>query len=209
MPCFCENDYWSYYNLAILFSNWKWCFTSDFLCRSGNHWKMKSQNFVCEQFMVKIFALEGFFLIFSLCALVWRIKTIESCPRKWKIDKRSVINDALGQTHSLASNEQCFRLKFVCFEKWERTDGCTTDDYCKNNDHYRPWLWVKNSGEKLLFFNLFCHVASGWLCFPNKNEISWPVWTKSYGWETERTPLKQNFRSKWKDRRSGIHFSGQ
>ena len=29
---------------------------------------------------------------------------------------------------------------FVC-EKWGRTDG-RTDDMRKNNDHYRPWLWV-------------------------------------------------------------------
>ena len=31
------------------------------------------------------------------------------------------------------------------FLKWGRTDGLTdgrTDDICKNNYHYRPWLWV-------------------------------------------------------------------
>ena len=29
--------------------------------------------------------------------------------------KTDVINDPLGQTHSLASSEHCFRLKFVLF----------------------------------------------------------------------------------------------
>ena len=30
-----------------------------------------------------------------------------------------------------------FAWKLFCFEKRGRTD-----DMCKNNDHYRPWLWV-------------------------------------------------------------------
>ena len=32
-----------------------------------------------------------------------------------KIYKKGVINDPFGQTHSLASSEYCFRLKFVLF----------------------------------------------------------------------------------------------
>ena len=49
-----------------------------------------------------------------------------------------VINDPLGQTHSLASSENCFLLFcFVRCEKWGRTDNM-----CENNDPYRPWLWI-------------------------------------------------------------------
>ena len=33
----------------------------------------------------------------------------------FKIYKTGNINDPLGQTHSLASSEHCFRLKFVLF----------------------------------------------------------------------------------------------
>ena len=54
--------------------------------------------------------------------------------------KTDVINDPLGQTHSLASSEYCFRLKFVLFRKVV-TDA-RKDDICKNNYHYQPWLWV-------------------------------------------------------------------
>ena len=50
----------------------------------------------------------------------------------YKIHKTAVINDPLGQTHA---------WHLFCFEKWQRTDG-RTEDMCKNNDHYRPWLWV-------------------------------------------------------------------
>ena len=46
-----------------------------------------------------------------------------------------VINDPLGQTHSLASSGHWFVL--LDFEKWGRTD-----DMRENNDPYRPWLWV-------------------------------------------------------------------
>ena len=53
-------------------------------------------------------------------------------------NKTGVINDLLGQTHSLASSEHCFLLFcFSRFEKWGRTDNM-----CENNDPYRPWLWV-------------------------------------------------------------------
>ena len=52
-----------------------------------------------------------------------------------RINKTGVINDALGQTHSLESSEQCFRLKIVWLdiEKWGRSDNM-----CENNDHYQP-----------------------------------------------------------------------
>ena len=41
-----------------------------------------------------------------------------------KYNKTGVINDPLGQTHSLASSEHCFLLFcFARFEKWGRTDG--------------------------------------------------------------------------------------
>ena len=50
---------------------------------------------------------------------------------EWKYDwqDRCVINDPLGQTHSLASSEHCFRFKFVLFWKVgmdRRTDERTT-----------------------------------------------------------------------------------
>ena len=34
---------------------------------------------------------------------------------KLQHDKTGVINDSLGQSHSLASSENCFRMKFVLF----------------------------------------------------------------------------------------------
>ena len=58
---------------------------------------------------------------------------------KSEVQDGCVINDTLGQTHSLASNEHYFRLKFVVWKVG--TDG-RTDNTCKNNDSYRPWLWV-------------------------------------------------------------------
>ena len=61
--------------------------------------------------------------------------------------KTGVINDPLGQTNSLASNERCFRLKFVSFSLF-----CLygrTDNMCENNDPYRPpWLWGWPRGSK-------------------------------------------------------------
>ena len=67
--------------------------------------------------------------------------------RAWIFDdfgwnKTCVINDPFGQTHSLASSDHYFLLfRFAKFEKWGRTYGLT-DSMCKNNDHYRPGLWV-------------------------------------------------------------------
>ena len=59
-----------------------------------------------------------------------------------KKNKTCAINDPLGQTHSLASSDHYFLLFcFAIFEKWGRTDE-RTDNMCKNNDHYRPALWV-------------------------------------------------------------------
>ena len=52
--------------------------------------------------------------------------------------KTGVINDPLGQTHSLASSEHCFRLKFVLFSKVGTDADVQMDDTCKNNDPYRP-----------------------------------------------------------------------
>ena len=57
----------------------------------------------------------------------------------YKKYKTCVINDPLGQTHSLASSEHCFSLKY--FFVWKSGDGqwdVLTDGMCKNNDHYRP-----------------------------------------------------------------------
>ena len=40
--------------------------------------------------------------------------------------KTGVINDPLGQTHSLTSREYCFRFVLLDFEKWGWTDGQRT-----------------------------------------------------------------------------------
>ena len=37
-------------------------------------------------------------------------------------NKTAIIDDPLGQTHSLASSKHCFRLNLIRFEKWGRTD---------------------------------------------------------------------------------------
>ena len=59
------------------------------------------------------------------------------------IQDRRVINDPLGQTHSLDNSEHCFHFVFILqdFEKWGWTDG-RTDNMCENNYPYRPWLWI-------------------------------------------------------------------
>ena len=49
--------------------------------------------------------------------------------------KTGVINDPLGETHSLASSKHCFRLKKVGTDE-------LMDDMCKNNDHYQPGMWI-------------------------------------------------------------------
>ena len=49
--------------------------------------------------------------------------------KRWK--EKGVINDPLGQTHSLASSEHCFLLFcFARFEKWGRTYGRTDVRTC-------------------------------------------------------------------------------
>ena len=53
-------------------------------------------------------------------------------------NKTGVINDPLGQTHSLASSEHCFRLKCVCFARVWKVDVRTygrTDNVCENNEN--------------------------------------------------------------------------
>ena len=86
--------------------------------------------------------------------VIWKLRsraTFNQCLSKNNIDKTGVINDPLGQTHSLAISEHCFRLTFDLFWKVGtdgRTDG-RTDGMCKNNDHYRPWLWVGRVDQKI------------------------------------------------------------
>ena len=60
----------------------------------------------------------------KLCLFLFSSIAVASCQQS-KSNKTGVINYPLGQTHSLASSEHCFRLKFVLFhfEKWGRTDG--------------------------------------------------------------------------------------
>ena len=69
-----------------------------------------------------------------------------------KYDKTCVINDPLGQTPSLPSSEHCFNSLEICFVL-KSGDGRTdvrTDDMCKSNDHYRPWMWVGLVDQQLL-----------------------------------------------------------
>ena len=53
---------------------------------------------------------------------------------RWKWNKSGVINDPLGKTHSLASSEHCFHLKFVLFWKGV-TDG-------RKNGHVQKQWWL-------------------------------------------------------------------
>ena len=60
-----------------------------------------------------------------------------------------VINEKLGQTHSPASSDRYFHLRFVLFCEIlksgdERTDG-STDTTCENSDHCWPLLWSRGS----------------------------------------------------------------
>ena len=47
-----------------------------------------------------------------------------------------------------------FTWNLFRFEKWGRTDG-QSDDMCKNNDHYRPWLWVGLVDQYIFVRNLY------------------------------------------------------
>ena len=58
-----------------------------------------------------------------------------------KVTKTGVINDPLGQTHSLASSEHCFRLKFVLLARFLNVGTYVRiDNMGENNDHYWPRL---------------------------------------------------------------------
>ena len=50
---------------------------------------------------------------FLLIAKKLQTSQNSSCITKLSSCKTGVINDPLGQTHSFASSEHCFRLKFV------------------------------------------------------------------------------------------------
>ena len=67
------------------------------------------------------------------------------------LKKTSVINDPLGQTHTVSPVKiDVFTWKFFCFawfwkvgtvvRKDKRTDVQTPP--CENSYHYQPWLWV-------------------------------------------------------------------
>ena len=77
----------------------------------------------------------AFWLPHSSCLCQSTLLSYKKLRKKMKIivNKTGVINDPLGQTHSLASSEHCFLLVcFARFEKWGRTDNM-----CENNDPYR------------------------------------------------------------------------
>ena len=83
---------------------------------------------------------------FASSSYLWNLRIIsrkastELFLRKKKPDKTGVINDPLGQTHSLASSEHCFH--FVLFCQILKSGNERTDNMYKNNYPYRPWLWV-------------------------------------------------------------------
>ena len=65
--------------------------------------------------------------------------------RERKKNKTGVINDPLGQTHTVSP---VANIVFCCFvlPDLKSADGRTderTDNICENNDYYRPWLWVR------------------------------------------------------------------
>ena len=62
--------------------------------------------------------------------------------------KIGVIDDPLGQTHSLNSSDHGFRLKFVLFCWILKSGDGRTDNMCENNYHYRPWLWFGRVDQK-------------------------------------------------------------
>ena len=58
--------------------------------------------------------------------------------------KTGVINDPLGQTHSLASSERCFLLLCVA-SFWK------VGTYGRHPYPYRPWVWVGRVDQKMSF----------------------------------------------------------
>ena len=65
-------------------------------------------------------------------------------------NKAGVINDPLGQTHSLISGDHCFRFVLFC-QILKSGDGrmqVRTNDMCKNNDHYRLWVGLVDQKKK-------------------------------------------------------------
>ena len=97
-------------------------------------------------------------------------KKLFTPSRKKKIEnKTGVINDPLGQTHSLASSEHCFLL--FCFARSEKRGW--TDNMCENNDPYRPWLWVGRVDQKRINRRM-SRRRSKWIWILNINaQISW------------------------------------
>ena len=76
------------------------------------------------------------FILFSN----WNVSIFQNF-QKQTVDKTGVINDPLGQTHSLASSEHCFLLFCVLLDL-KSGDG-RTDNMCENNYPnypYPSWL---------------------------------------------------------------------
>ena len=101
-----------------------------------------------------------------------------------------VINDPLGQTHSLASSEHCFVLNLFCFEKWGRTDAdVRTDDMCTKTmiptgldcglAEWINWTGGNQSTTQMLYFStatalqiLASHVQ--------EKSQQFPIWAKIF-----------------------------
>ena len=93
--------------------------------------------------------------------VIW--KEIFQNGKEIKEYKTDVINDPLGQTHSLTSSDPCFRLKFVLFWK-VGTDGRTNGRHVQ-----KQWslLWVGLVDQKD-FQNYLSEVH-----FSNSNSEFW------------------------------------
>ena len=78
-----------------------------------------------------------------------------------------------------------FAWNLFCFKKWG-TDG-RTEDVCKNNDHYRPRLWVGRVDQKQQKTMFAIGVTMGlaeWInddtCLVTYFIYLWEVWTMTF-----------------------------
>ena len=76
--------------------------------------------------------------------------TNEKGQKKKRKIKTGVINDPLGQTHSLASSEHCFLLKYLLNI---RTDGRTIGRYVRKQLSLPTVTLGRPRGSKMLIFS--------------------------------------------------------
>ena len=55
-----------------------------------------------------------------------------------------------------------FAWNLFCFARfWEVETYLRTDNMCKNNDHYRPWLWVGRVDQKIKLIKFWVNFQAG------------------------------------------------